>query len=112
MRDDHGHQDHPGGTALSTRKDPVCGMDVIPGQAAGGSADHAGSTYWFCSNSCREKFLANPARYANPVPVTPPKPAHEDRIYTCPMHPQIRQKGPGNCPICGMALEPITVTAE
>jgi P-type Cu+ transporter len=111
MSDDHGHH-HTGGTALSTTKDPVCGMDVIPGQAAGGSAGYAGSTYWFCSNSCREKFLADPARYANAVPVKPPKPVHGDRIYTCPMHPQVRQNGPGNCPICGMALEPVTVSAD
>jgi Cu+-exporting ATPase len=86
-------------------------MDVVSGEAAGGRADHAGSTYWFCSAACRERFLADPACYVTPA--APPRSAGADeRIYTCPMHPQIRQRGPGSCPICGMALEPLVVAGE
>jgi Cu+-exporting ATPase len=109
MMHDHGHA-HPEPSAAT--KDPVCGMDVVPGQAACGSAEYAGSTYWFCSESCRTKFVAAPTRYVKIAPAAAPKAAADDRIYTCPMHPQIRQKGPGSCPICGMALEPLTVTAD
>jgi Cu+-exporting ATPase len=91
-------------------------MEVVPGQAAGGSAEHAGATYWFCSARCREQFIADPSRYTTRevVPPQPPAPptGAGGRIYTCPMHPQIRQKGPGSCPICGMALEPLVVTGE
>ena len=109
MMHDHGHAH----TATSrTTKDAVCGMDVVPGTAAGGSAEYAGSTYWFCSESCRTKFVADPTRYVKIAPAAAPKAAADDRMYTCPMHPQIRQKGPGSCPICGMALEPLTVTGE
>ncbi len=92
-----------------TVKDPVCGMDVDP-HAAAHKAEHAGRSYYFCSAGCRAKFVADPQRYLSaqerslaPVP--------EGTIYTCPMHPQIRQVGPGACPICGMALEPELVTA-
>jgi Cu+-exporting ATPase len=91
----------------ATAKDPVCGMDETPNNAAGGSAKHRGRTYWFCSPSCREKFIAEPERYVGPAPSTRPQPAETDeRIYVCPMHPEVRQKGPGSCPKCGMALEP------
>jgi Cu+-exporting ATPase len=92
-------------------KDPVCGMDVVPGDAAGGSAEHAGTTYWFCSPRCREKFIAGPQRYVAPSPPRAPA-ATDDRTYTCPMHPEVRQKGPGTCPKCGMALEPAAPSAE
>jgi Cu+-exporting ATPase len=96
--------------------DPVCGMDVTPGDAAGGSAEHAGITYWFCNPSCRERFIADPARYLHPpepAPVVPGSlPGKDTRIYTCPMHPEVRQVGPGSCPKCGMALEPLEVTAD
>ena len=96
------------GTAV---KDPVCGMDVVPGEAAGGSAAHSGTTYWFCSPRCREKFTAEPERYV--APAAPARAAAgDDRIYTCPMHPQVRQKGPGSCPICGMALEPLVAAVD
>jgi P-type Cu+ transporter len=96
----------------ATAKDPVCGMDVVPGEARGGSAEHGGTTYWFCSSSCRDKFVANPAGY-----VTAPKPpaaaaTSDERIYTCPMHPEVRQRGPGSCPKCGMALEPEAPAAD
>ena len=95
--------------------DPVCGMDVTPGDAAGGRAEHAGTTYWFCNPGCRERFVADPARYLGPRPgpVAPESSAAPDtRVYTCPMHPEVRQAGPGSCPKCGMALEPLEVTAE
>jgi Cu+-exporting ATPase len=99
-------------------KDPVCGMDVVPGQARGGRADHSGTTYWFCSASCRQKFVADPQRYVTPPAAKPanesvaPVPARPQTKWTCPMHPQIIRDEPGSCPICGMALEPMTVTAD
>jgi len=94
---------------VSHAVDPVCGMDVTPGDAAGGSAEHAGTTYWFCNPSCRERFIADPARFlAAPAPPS----GRDTRVYTCPMHPEVRQVGPGSCPKCGMALEPLEVTAD
>ena len=87
-------------------KDPVCGMTVVPGTAKGGSAMHAGHDYWFCNPKCRDKFVADPARYLDPAPAAVPPAAPAGAIYTCPMHPEIRQPGPGDCPKCGMALEP------
>lgn len=90
-----------------TEKDPVCGMQVDP-QRAAGSAEYQGKTYYFCAKSCLEKFEKNPGAYltsASPVTGSDDK----DQLYTCPMHPQIIQKGPGSCPICGMALEPLLV---
>jgi P-type Cu+ transporter len=93
-------------------RDPVCGMAVDPGTPH--RAEHAGAGYFFCSARCRDKFVAEPARYLA-VPgggapnVTGPE-AGEAR-WTCPMHPQIVRKEPGSCPICGMALEPMTPAA-
>src|SRR6266508_1666287 len=90
-------------------------MDVTPGDAAGGSAEHAGVTYWFCSPQCRERFVAEPRRYTAPAAPPPSGPAAapvDERVYTCPMHPEIRQKGPGFCPKCGMALEPEVAAAD
>src|SRR3989454_1086723 len=100
-------------TATLTR-DPVCGMGVVPGEAAGGSGAHRGHTYWFCSPGCREKFVAEPDRYLEPVPASPAAAAGavDERTYTCPMHPEVRQKGPGFCPKCGMALEPEAPSIE
>jgi Cu+-exporting ATPase len=91
--------------------DPVCGMAVDPAKARH-RADHAGHSYVFCSARCREKFAADPARYsvASPQRRTP-VPAAGEVLWTCPMHPQIVRKEPGNCPICGMALEPMTPSA-
>ncbi|HEY8288661.1 MAG TPA: heavy metal translocating P-type ATPase, partial [Acetobacteraceae bacterium] len=71
---------------------------------------HQGETFHFCSARCREKFAAAPEAYLHPAPAS--KPASKGAIYTCPMHPEIRQEGPGSCPICGMALEPVEATAE
>jgi P-type Cu+ transporter len=111
---DHGHMNHGHGRPSApgaTVKDPVCGMDVVPAEAGGGSAEHAGQTYWFCDRRCREKFTAEPSRYVGPAPA-PSAAGADDRIYTCPMHPEVRQKGPGTCPKCGMALEPETPSAD
>src|SRR5438093_774291 len=93
--------------------DPVCHMNVMP-ETAAGSHPYKGRMYYFCSRRCMERFRANP----EPFLVSPkseirnPKSEISPTIYTCPMHPQIRQPGPGACPICGMALEPEMVTAE
>jgi P-type Cu+ transporter len=91
-------------------KDPVCGMDVMP-EGARHSADHDAQTYYFCSSGCRERFLAEPARYVKSKTVAPSA-LPSGIIYTCPMHPEVRQVGPGACPICGMALEPLVPNAE
>ena len=91
-------------------KDPVCGMDVDPHKTQH-RAEHAGRTYYFCSAGCRTKFLADPQRYLSPA-AAQAQPVQPGAIYTCPMHPEIRQVGPGSCPICGMALEPLDITAD
>ena len=85
-------------------KDPVCGMDVDP-QAAVHQARHEGHTYYFCAQRCKDRFLADPQRYLQPQAA--PAPALAGAVYTCPMHPEIQQVGPGHCPRCGMALEPM-----
>jgi P-type Cu+ transporter len=97
---------------MQTVTDPVCGMRVTPAQARGGSYVHAGKTYFFCSAGCREKFAKNPEPYLRPSEGAKPAAAASPAIYTCPMHPEVRQAGPGSCPKCGMALEPVAVTAE
>ncbi len=91
-------------------KDPVCGM-TIDIQTAKHKADHEGDEFYFCSAGCKAKFQAEPAKYLD-IGARVEQPAVAGAIYTCPMHPEIRQQGPGSCPICGMALEPLTVTAE
>lgn len=91
--------------------DPVCGMTVDPHTAIH-RTEHAGHPYYFCSGRCREKFIADPDKYLDPKTVQESDPVPEGTIYTCPMHPEIRQVGPGSCPICGMALEPDVMTAE
>ena len=110
---DH-HHSHPrayrgdAGEATPLVKDPVCGMNVDPRDDRH-RADVDGTTYHFCSNGCKTKFIADPASYLGGAPIAP---APEGTIYTCPMHPQIRQNGPGSCPICGMALEPEAASGE
>jgi Cu+-exporting ATPase len=75
--------------------------------------EHSGQTFYFCSDRCRTKFAEDPQKYISGKAQRPsPAAVPEGTIYTCPMHPQIRQVGPGNCPICGMALEPEVATAE
>jgi Cu+-exporting ATPase len=93
---------------VSTAKDPVCGMSVDPATAKHRFA-HGGTIYFFCGAGCRGKFEADPGKYLTPKVADP---TQAGVAHTCPMHPQIRQIGPGSCPICGMALEPAVVTAE
>ena len=115
---------HAPAGATAGAVDPVCGMTVDPATAKH-RADHDGTTRFFCCAGCRTKFEADPARFLQPRPApgsasrsapgSAPGPApvgDPDEIYTCPMDPEVRQRGPGTCPICGMALEPLVVTAE
>jgi Cu+-exporting ATPase len=90
--------------------DPVCGMTVDPATPL--RHEHGGTTYYFCAPSCRDKFRAAPERYLAPKTTAPPTMAELDAVYTCPMHPEVRQQGPGACPFCGMALEPAMVTLD
>lgn len=93
--------------------DPVCGMKVDPKTAKGGKSIFEDHDYYFCSLKCKAKFDANPRAYLHPAPKAEPvSTENSERIYTCPMHPEVRQKGPGSCPICGMALDPEEVTLE
>jgi Cu+-exporting ATPase len=124
MGHDHAHQHRPGcghdnhhrpGPAADAGLvlDPVCGMKVDPATSKH-RLEHTGTTFHFCSAGCRAKFEADPKKYLKPKEAaaalaTAPR---KGAIYTCPMHPEIRQEGPGNCPICGMALEPLEITAE
>ncbi|MDN3564124.1 heavy metal translocating P-type ATPase [Paeniroseomonas aquatica] len=91
--------------------DPVCGMRVDPAISKH-CLTHGGTTFHFCSAGCRTKFEAAPEKYQKPETAVAPAAADKAAIYTCPMHPEIRQQGPGNCPICGMTLEPVEVAAE
>jgi len=93
---------HHGARVTQGEIDPVCGMTVDPASDKP-RTDYKGKTYYFCCDGCRAKFAADPEKYLNP---RAPAPAVAGAIYTCPMHPEIRQQGPGSCPICGMALEP------
>ena len=91
--------------------DPVCGMTINPNTSRH-RYEFKGQNYYFCSAGCRAKFTADPRKYLAGLQTSKTEAAPEGAIYTCPMHPQIRQVGPGNCPICGMALEPEVVSAE
>ena len=94
--------------------DPVCGMSIDPATAAG-SHEHQGKTYYFCSESCLNKFKQDPDSFtgdtAEAVSESKSEGEAGSNIYTCPMHPEVRQEGPGSCPKCGMALEPLKVEA-
>jgi Cu+-exporting ATPase len=99
-------------TPVGQVRDPVCGM-AVDAASSKHRAEHDGVTYHFCSAGCRMKFATDPAKYLEPTRAEVPKPAAKPGvIYTCPMHPQIRQPQPGNCPICGMALVPESVAEE
>src|ERR1051325_747990 len=89
--------------------DPVCGMTVDPNSAAG-SYEYKGKTYYFCSTHCLHRFEKGPESFLNPKPQ--PAPTTKAQQYTCPMHPEIIRDGPGSCPICGMALEPLTASLD
>jgi P-type Cu+ transporter len=105
--------------ASTTHRDPVCGMTVNPAKAAG-TSEHRGRTYYFCGAGCLAKFTAEPDRYLRPPDVQPlvmvaplpAKPIAQAVEYTCPMHPEVRQMEPGACPKCGMALEPVAISAH
>lgn len=99
-----------GGDSEGLVKDPVCGMSVDP-QTTEYRAEYKGSTYFFCCDGCQSMFVADPEKYLSSEKSSEPD-VPEGTIYTCPMHPQIRQIGPGSCPICGMALEPLVATGE
>ena len=105
MHQHHQHQDQ-----TTEVVDPVCGMSISPADAVG-IAEHNGQTFHFCSDACLQQFRANPDRFAGGKPVAA-SPTDPEAEYTCPMHPEIRQKGPGSCPICGMALERVNVTLD
>ena len=106
-----GGHDHEHAGEAGKVKDPVCGMTVDP-HATAHRAQYEGKPYYFCSSGCQSKFMVEPAKYVEPAAARKAEPVPEGTIYTCPMHPQIRQVGPGSCPICGMALEPVLATAE
>jgi heavy metal translocating P-type ATPase len=106
---DHQHQHVAQEIALDTTKDPVCGMTV--NKNTNKKIQYQQETFYFCSQRCMDKFSANPEDFLNP-----PSPTDLSQLmeitYTCPMHPEIVQKGPGTCPKCGMALEPLEATTE
>ena len=109
-RHKHHHAGHhePAPVSAGASRDPVCGMSVDSATARH-RAEHDGRTYYFCSGGCRAKFIADPGKYLTPAAAPA---AAKGGLYTCPMHPQIRQEGPGSCPICGMALEPVAVSSD
>ena len=110
---EHDHSGHGHAAAPKTGsgvKDPVCGMTVDP-HTTPHRHTHQSRPYYFCSAGCQSKFVAAPAKYLTEQAAVPSEPP-AGTIYTCPMHPQIRQTGPGNCPICGMTLEPVVATAD
>ncbi|MDE2306560.1 MAG: heavy metal translocating P-type ATPase [Gammaproteobacteria bacterium] len=93
-------------------RDPVCGMTVDPATAEH-RAEYDGRTFFFCCAGCQKKFSADPLRYLRPATTqAPPSPQLEGAIHTCPMHPEIRNEGPGTCPLCGMGLEPLAISSE
>jgi Cu+-exporting ATPase len=102
MKHPHSHR-HQAATA-ETVTDPVCGMSVDPAKSAH-HAEHDDHAYHFCSAGCRAKFVADPEAYLGGKPRPQPV-AAPGAMWICPMHPEVRQEGPGTCPICGMALEP------
>ena len=110
MQEGKGHQ-HGTGHAMPHQTDPVCGMTVSSAEAAG-EFEYGGRKYYFCSDGCRRKFEQNPRQYGA-VPLhhheagKDSHPMGHEQLYTCPMHPEVKQAGPGTCPQCGMALEPL-----
>ena len=120
MSHSHNHSDHDlaghdhGQAAKADNgnlvKDPVCGMKVDPSKTEY-QAEHHGTTYYFCCDGCQSMFEAAPEKYLSrddpPIAASP-----DGTTYTCPMHPEIRQIGPGSCPICGMALEPLVASID
>ena len=107
----HDHSHHPQQNNLVT--DPVCGMKVDPSTAKGGKSTFEDHDYFFCNPKCKVKFDSSPLQYLQKSSTAmSANPQDKEKIFTCPMHPEIKQKGPGNCPICGMALEPEEISLE
>jgi heavy metal translocating P-type ATPase len=107
------HANHTDKSALasdSTLKDPVCGMNVDENSPH--HTNYQGQSYYFCAAGCLAKFIKDPQAYLDPGKRPAPKAAAKDAIFTCPMHPEIEQVGPGTCPKCGMALEPKEASTE
>ena len=94
-----------------TERDPVCGMTVHRATARA-QAEHGGKSFFFCGQRCLDRFRQAPEMYTGHAGPTPAAPSTTGAVYTCPMHPEVRSDRPGSCPICGMALEPLTVTLE
>ncbi len=107
----HVHAHHAHADADGRVIDPVCGMRVDP-LTTKHRLDYKGQDYFFCSGRCRTRFEAEPEKFLAPKPSAPEEKLPEGTVYTCPMHPEVRQVGPGSCPICGMALEPETVSLD
>ncbi|TPE59030.1 heavy metal translocating P-type ATPase [Sandaracinobacter neustonicus] len=105
----HAQHHHPDPDADATVKDPVCGMTVDPAKTPH-HARYEGQDYHFCGAGCRTKFIADPSKYLARTPLAQDAPP--GAIWTCPMHPEIRQDHAGSCPICGMALEPLLISAD
>nr|MCU0957226.1 heavy metal translocating P-type ATPase [Hydrogenophaga sp.] len=112
MHAQHHHDNHPPPQPVSPTdlKDPVCGMKVTAQSAH--TLKHEGRPYYFCSAKCQGKFAANPLQYLVSTAPADSAPAAAGTVYTCPMHPEIRQEHPGNCPKCGMTLEPLLPELE
>jgi Cu+-exporting ATPase len=113
---ERGHTQDAGRVDADRVLDPVCGMLVDPNSTPHHHT-YRGRTYHFCGGSCRTRFAADPRKFLEPQPQAqqpeePGQQAAEAAVHTCPMHPEVRQIGPGSCPICGMALEPVLLTAE
>ena len=108
------HHEHRHGHRVVSRassgpaqtRDLVCGM-AVDRATSKHRAEHEGAAYYFCGAGCQAKFLANPTKYLKPAQAATKPPTQKGTVYTCPMHPQIRRTEPGNCPICGMTLEPV-----
>src|ERR1700733_586208 len=112
----HGHSNQAktpgaGSPGEPVARDPVCGMTVNPATSQHRFA-YRGETFHFCCAGCRGKFAADPEKYLDTNKPQDRAPVPEGTTYTCPMHPEIRQVGPGSCPICGMALEPDVVSLD
>ncbi len=99
------------GAAIANAADPVCGMTIDSGTSKH-RFDYRGEVFHFCSAQCRERFADDPEMYVKRAEPAPAREARAGVVWTCPMHPEIRQDHSGNCPICGMALEPVTPSAE